>query len=162
MLLSKLIFLAYCALLHHPFYMSVTQMDYNAQSRSFEVAVKVFTNDMEEALKKKYNVQCQLLTTKEHPKTDEYLNQYLQSRFQLKVEGVQKDFVFVGKEKEDDACWVYLEFPDIASPRKLYVSQQILTEMFATQNNIVHVKVGKTQKSLMLNRSNNGEYVEFE
>lgn len=137
-------------------------MDYNPQSRSFEVAIKVFTNDMEAALNKRYNIQCQLLTKQEHPKTDEYLYQYLQSRFQLKAEGEPKPFVFVGKEKEDDACWIYLEFPNIPPPTKLYISQQILTEMFATQNNIVHVKVGKTQKSLMLNRSKNSDYVEFE
>ena len=39
----------------HPIYISSTEVDYNTKAKSIEISVKIFVDDLEPVLSKKYN-----------------------------------------------------------------------------------------------------------
>ena len=57
----------------HPFYLSITEMKYNDKSKSLEISCKMFTGDLEDALKKTTNKSVDLIHPKNKPETEKIL-----------------------------------------------------------------------------------------
>lgn len=83
---------------------------------------------------------------------DPYIEQYLQKRFMLHdPERNNHPFSFVGKEKEADATWVYIEIPANASGRLdgWVLRNDVLMDLFDDQINLVNVKHPSGRKTYL-------------
>ena len=136
----------------HPLYVSVTEIDYNPSAKSLEVAVRIFTDDLEKALEDQGTEKLYLGTASESEKADRYIATYLSQKFQIKSNGTEVSFNFLGKEAGLDVCWCYLEAVNIEKPDELEVQCKLLTEIYESQENIIHTRVGEMSKSIRLNR----------
>lgn len=143
----------------HEFYVSVCEIDYNEENKSLEIALKLFTDDLEKAIEKQGVVGYKLDDTE---KSDEYLFKYLKNGFQLTVNGKKIEYTFIGKEVLlDNVTWCYMEAKGIAEVKSVEVMNALLTELFDDQKNMVHVKVGDKTKSLILRKSANKDVLNF-
>jgi len=145
----------------HPFYVSICQIDHNAKTKSLEVTFKIFTEDLESALEAQGAERLHLGSERESVKTDRYILSYLKSHVTLQVDGDTVAFKYLGKEIEMDETWCYVEVPNVPSVNKLTIRNSLLMENFEAQQNIVHVKVGGKQKSLVLWKDKREGSVEF-
>jgi hypothetical protein len=93
----------------HPYYLSVTTIKYNDKSKSLEVAVKMFTSDIENALKRTTKKAIDIINPKDKKEVDKVLFDYVNKRLLIKVNGKDQILKFIGYEKEDDSIWTYLE-----------------------------------------------------
>lgn len=135
----------------HPFYVSVCQVDHNTQTRALEISMKIFTNDLEATLKAKTGKVLNLGTDKEISDADDLLGVYLNEHFSVKINGVLSRYKFLGKETDMDVTWCYMEVVEVNSVNSIEVTNDILTEQFETQTNLINIQVGKVRKSLLLN-----------
>lgn len=136
----------------HPYFVSITQIDFNPQNHNLEISIKLFSADLDEALTKRFGKKMELNASNEAKEINTYIKQYLQEHFSLNVNKQKVDVQYIGKEKEDDATWCYLEVPNVDALHTILINNSIFTEVFDSQNNITHVKVGKQQKSTILSR----------
>ena len=60
----------------HKFYVSVTQIDYNQSKGRIEISSRIFIDDLEKVLDKKYHQKLNLATRQESPKAKELIAQY--------------------------------------------------------------------------------------
>ncbi len=145
----------------HPFYVSVCAIDHNVKTKSLEITFKIFTEDLESALEDQTKERLRLGSKDESPRAELYIKNYLERNVTLQVNGDTIAFSFVGKEIEVDEAWCYVEVAHVPSVRKLTVRNSLLMEKFEAQQNLVHVKVGGKQKSLVLWKDKKEGTVEF-
>ncbi|MBG6128560.1 hypothetical protein IWQ47_000750 [Aquimarina sp. EL_43] len=136
----------------HKFYVSVTQVDYNAKQQSLQIVSRVFVDDIEELLKVRYDESTNLDKDEESLRVDKNLATYLGQKLQFVVNGEEVSFTFLGKEYEDDLIICYLEIENITSLNTIEITNQVLMDLFEEQQNIVHVKKGNQRKSLILEK----------
>jgi len=141
------------AWLMHEFYVSITELRYNTQSERFEVSIRIFPDDLDRALLERTGIHTQLATELEHKSADSLLMVYLLEDFSIQLDGREIELDYLGKEPESDAIWCYLESSKVSSPETITVRNEILTEYFMDQINIIQVYHGKWNKGLMLNRN---------
>lgn len=145
-----LLFVPLCAFSAHKYYLSLTQIQFKQDAKSVQIIINVFMDDIELALNKDYNIDLQLTTEKELPNNDTYFTTYLNEKLHIKIDNVEKRFTYIGKEYDGDLVYFYLEIENIEHLNTLEISNKILTKHFPTQQNLVKMKVGKKNKSVLL------------
>lgn len=151
-LLLLILFIA-GAWLRHEFYVSLSEVRYNDESKRFEVSIRIFPDDLDRALLERSGIHTQLATELEHQRADSLLMVYLLEDFSIHVNGEKIGLNYLGKEPESDAIWCYLESSLVSEPSTITVRNEILTEYFMDQVNIIQVYHGKWNKGLMLDRN---------
>lgn len=133
----------------HDYHASITDVKFNPRTQSLQVAIKVFTDDLENALSKRSKSKVVYDATSESIK--QQLASYLATnlRFEL-TRGKTLKQRFIGSEEEADAIWIYVEVPvQQASLSELYIEHGVFMELFDDQMNIVNLDYkGKTHSSL--------------
>lgn len=134
----------------HDYHASIADVRFNSRTQSLEVAVKVFMDDLEDALSQRNKTKVVYSHTSEQVK--KYLSDYLATNLVLEVEkGKPLKQKFLGSEEDADVVWMYLEVPvQQEALRQLYVKNAVLTELFSDQMNIVNINYkGKTESVLL-------------
>ena len=98
-----------------------------------------------------------LATKKESGEANFYIEKYMRSKLVISADNAIKDFVFLGKKYDNDLVICYLEVEDIDLPKHetLAVENDILTDLFDEQQNIVHFRINGEKKSFVLVKENN-------
>lgn len=135
----------------HKFYMSVTQIEYVEHQQAVQIISRVFIDDIEDVLEERYDTELFLNTKKENSEFTRLLERYVRKKLNIKINGEKKEYVFVGKEFEEDMLVFYLEIEEITKLDFITVENLILLDLFEEQQNIVHVKKGSSRQSLLLN-----------
>ncbi|MFD2513763.1 DUF6702 family protein [Pontibacter locisalis] len=136
----------------HEFHTSITDVNYNPRTKSLEVALKVFTDDLESALTKftKSKVVYDSRSEKQRQQLSDYVKQHL--AFEAS-KGKPLSYKVLGSEAETDAVWIYIEVPvQMASMKQLYIKNSVLTDMFSDQMNIVNFNYKGSTESILLQR----------
>ncbi len=137
----------------HAFHTSITQIEYNPKTKSYEVSMRIFTDDLEAALDAAN--QKKGIKIINGDKNDAILAAYLNQHFNIYLPQNQKvKYKYIGKENEDLATWVYLEITDEPFATSTKIQQNVLMELFDDQVNIVNFKKSETKKSLLFNKGN--------
>lgn len=147
----------------HKFYVSVTNVEYVEEEKSLQITSRIFIDDLEELLAVRYDIEAALATANEVNNSDDLISKYLNSKFEIKINGQSKAYSFLGKEYRDDLIVCYLEIPgiDIPNVSSIEVRNDVLTELFEEQQNVVHLKIGTKKKSFILMRENNKGMLNF-
>lgn len=135
------------SLIAHPFYVSVTEFNFNEKEKLMEITCKVFLDDLEKALKTQTNSTVELTSPAVPKKAQEIVSAYFRKRLQLKLDDKSTQLEFVGYEKEAASVWVYFQVSNINTVKKITVTNNILYEMHFNQISIMHAQVGNNKKS---------------
>jgi hypothetical protein len=160
-LFALLLIPAFMAFSLHKFYVSLVQMDYNEKNSSFEITMKIFTDDLENALKERSGLLLKLGTPDELPATDSILSAYISENFRLDVNGKELKYQYLGKEVELDVTWCYLEVSGVHSVEKIKVTDRMLTELFENQSNLIKIKYRDKESAALLNRNKLSDIIRF-
>lgn len=136
--------------LAHPFFVSVTEVEHNAQEKTLEISSKIFTDDLEAVLLKNYGTLVDFKKTGEKASQDKLVADYVKKHLSLKADGKQLTLEYVGFEEEREAIWVYCQVSGVASVKKLEMDVSILHDYTNSQINLVHATVGGDRKSYKL------------
>jgi hypothetical protein len=141
----------------HPFHASVCYIEHNPLSKTLEISLKLFGDDLDLALTHAFGKRFFVGTAAESPDTQQRLKEFLQKNLRFTVNGTPMPFVFLGKESPDDAnfeLWCHLEIGQVAALSQLEVANTLLIDRFNDQTNIVKVKANGKTESLVLNHWN--------
>ncbi len=147
------IIIAFAAYLH-PYYVSIFEVTHNTDTKTIQVAVKVFTTDIEQALQARTQKDYYLGKSNELLETDSLITEYFKDHFNIRTDGNPLSLNFIGKETELEAIWCYFESQPIEKPHKLKISSTVFLELFELQNNIVHIQVVGKKLSAILKQGN--------
>ena len=145
----------------HPFYISVCQIDHNPGNDALEVSFRIFTDDLELALEDMGTERLRLGTDRESEKADLYIGRYLERHVGIEINGRRVNAAFLGKEVDSDATWCYVEIEKTPVIRTMTLTNTLLFEAFEDQVNLVHVNVNGQKKSLVFNRQQIRQTLDF-
>lgn len=136
----------------HDIHVCLTELRYNESSRAFEVAIKIFIDDLELALQKEQITGLHIGSSKEVATADDHIRKYIDQHFSIIQDGKKLAAQFIGKEVAEDliAIWCYIEYPAIPSPKKCVVTNDVLFEMYDDQRNIMDIRMSSTHKAFTL------------
>ena len=151
-ILHFLLFLFSYAFTDHPFYVSVTDIHYNRQEKTLQVAQKLFWDDLELALTGVYNEKVDILKCTPKDRFQIMAAEYLLLHNKITVNGRPATLKYVGLEIEEDVIWFYLEATDIPIPNKVIIINTVLTDYFEEQKNITNFYLNEKPKSIITNK----------
>lgn len=153
-LLSSILFSS-CLLLaaapKHDYHVSVTQMQYNPALKSFEVSIRIFTDDFEKGLSAGNGNKH--FAVRNNDQNDPFVENYIRKSFLL-TDRQKKALAirYVGKEQEEDATWIYLEIPFPGTLEGCTLQNSILMETFEDQVNMTNLKLTSEKKTLLFKK----------
>lgn len=136
----------------HEFHLSKSIVKYSDEDKTFQVSLHLYIDDLEDALKSVSSESMYLCTKKEAETANQVILKYLETRFAILKDNKAIKLNFVGKEISEslDGVWIYLESDELVAPKELMIQNQLLTEVFTDQRNIMSVKINGQEKHLML------------
>lgn len=134
----------------HKFYVAIYQINYSAEKKQLQITTRIFTDDLNAALLKKYKVRTNLGETLEAAEDAELLKKYLNQNFSVKVDGQLRPMFFHSKEIENNVLICYFSINNVTKVKSLYIQNSILTEVFDDQQNIIQTNFAGKKQSLLL------------
>lgn len=160
LLLALLLALPTLAGSRHAYHSTITELRLNPQAQQVELAIKVFTDDLEKALSQGQPKAVDLRSPRALALADSYLHQHLQ--LSLPASGrsgrLPLELQFVGLQPEKDAYWLYAKAALPRPSAELLVHQAMLLELFPDEMNIVNAE-GNSKKVSALFRNGHEEQV---
>jgi hypothetical protein len=145
----------------HKYYLSLTQIEYKNESKSIQIIINVFMDDIETALNKEYSIDLQLTNQNELESNDVYFKKYLKKNLYFKVDNTSSSFNYIGKEYDGDLVYFYLEIENVNSVEAIEVVNTILIDYFPEQQNLIKSKVNKKHNSILLTKTNDKGLLKF-
>lgn len=124
----------------HPYYMSVTELEYRAPQKEIQISCKIFADDLEDAIKADISKSVSLFDEKQKAANQNYILNYLKKHLKIMVDGKAVQYEMLGFEKEEEAVWNFLVIRNIPSVKKITVYNDVLYSLRDGQINILHVK----------------------
>jgi uncharacterized membrane protein len=153
--------IVFCSLgFAHPIYVSVTEVDYNANEKTVEISCKVFPNDFETALKQHYKTSIDLLNPKNKEAVEVIVSDYIRKNLSIEIDGKKIQLNFIGYEKIEEGLYCYLQATNISTPKKINITDKVLYDYKKEQVSVLHVTVNGERKSTKIN--NPVDKAEFE
>jgi len=139
----------------HKFYVSVTNVGYSEKDDALQITSRIFIDDLEAILLERYDVIAKLDTENESAVADEYLEKYLRKKFQIEVNGETVSYEVIGRKYDADVCIFYIEVANLNFPavESIQIQNEVLTDLFDEQQNVVHFKINGKKKSFVLLKS---------
>ena len=160
--LLGVVFLLTSAFTFHKFYVGVFQVNYAAEKKMLQITSRIFIDDLNNAMEKKYRKKTFVGTSKETQADIDLLKKYLTENFTIKVNGQSKAIAFLSKEIEaDDVLVCYSRIKDVDKFKTLEISNTILVDWNAEQQNITHISAFDTKRSVLFTESSRKEVLKY-
>ena len=131
----------------HPFHVSVTEIVHKSKSKTLQVSVRLFLDDLELALRHQSGNEMLDIVKTDSALLNQYIEQYVSSKLTLKTKRPLK-MNYLGFEYDRDVLWCYLEVSKVRTFDEIHISNSLLTEVYRSQENLVHVRKNDETKSL--------------
>jgi hypothetical protein len=156
-----LLFCSVSAFEVHKFYMAIFQVNYAPEKKMLQITSRIFVDDLNLALEKKYGKKAFLGTEKESSEDQLILKKYFTEQLIFKVNGQVKPVLFLSKEQEGDLLICYCRVTDISKLHSAEITNTLLTHWNSEQQNILHFTAFGEKKTVLFTSSNKTEVLKF-
>lgn len=133
--------------------MAIYQVSYVTNKKRIEITARLFVDDLNVVLEKKYNKKTALGLPTEAAEDEVLLKKYLSEHVIFKVNGVKTSFQFVSKELESNVLVCYLKIADVPKLSALDIQNDVFIDQFSDQQNLVQSTIYGEKKSILLTNS---------
>ena len=134
----------------HPFYLAVTEINYNRNDKVFEVTTKMFTDDFEKVLGEAYQSKVDLVNPNRF-EMNKLIKDYLEKHLMMIVDDKSLELNYMGFQQEEESVYCFLEITGIEKIKKVSIKNSLLHDLNESQINIMHVIVDGKRESVKLN-----------
>jgi hypothetical protein len=137
----------------HPLHISVSEINYSPKDKAIQITTRIFLDDLELSIRnQRKEPEMDLLAPKNGLTTDQLVSEYLTDHFKIKLDGKPQKMKLLGHEVEDVAIVCYIEIENVKKVKVIEVFNDIITETFDNQSNLIHVTFQGPVKSARLQR----------
>ncbi len=145
----------------HKYYLSLTKVDHIKASQSVQITARIFIDDLEAALNKKYAKSFELATKDELKDTDTYISKYVASLFKVTINDKRTPFSYLGKKYETDVIYIFAEIEGVKEISSIEIQNRILVDEFMEQQNIIKLNINDKKKSFILTKDSDKDLLKF-
>ncbi len=142
----------------HPFYLSVLEVHHNTSENTLECALKIFTDDLENAISDHSGKPLLNLGTSIEPDdADERIWDYIIAHINMQNHQLH----YVGREGDLDAQWIYFEIP-LTNQATATLSWSSLIHVLPSQKNILQLHTQNSQQTFIFDRRKTKHTLQFQ
>lgn len=141
--------------------MAIFQLNYAPEKKMLQVTSRIFIDDLNLALEKKYGKKTFLGSEKESVEDVALLKKYFTENLIFKVNGQTKYVLFLSKELEGDLLICYCRVTDVAKFNSVEITNTVLTHWNSEQQNILHFNAFGEKKTFLFTASNKTEVLKL-
>ena len=156
-----LLFLTFTSFSVHKFYVSLYQVNYAPEKKMLQITTRLFIDDLNNALAKKYQKKISLGSEKETQEDINLFKKYFAEKFTIKVNGQIKPLLFLSKEMEGDVLICYFSIKDIHKVNSLEIYNSVITEGNSEQQNIMHFNLLGVKNTLLFTESSSNGVLKY-
>ena len=145
----------------HRYYLSLTEIRVDSKKKTMDISCKLFTDDLEDALLKKYGKKVDLASAAKNKEAAMLLNKYINENLKINVGGKLQTMTFVGFETETDATWCYLETVPFTGKGTVAIYNTLLYDYLPEQTNMINFYRDDAEKSAKLTNPEKMAELEF-
>ena len=146
----------------HPLHVSVTEIEHDAKAEALEVTMRIFIDDLELSIQNDLNKPHMDITAPGPDySTDELVKSYLQEHFKISVNNKEIDYQYLGHEVELPVIYLYILSSGVKNVNEISVYNDMITETYDDQANLVHVTVHDHTKSMKLSKDRRKDSLDF-
>lgn len=135
----------------HPFHTSVSECVYNEKEKVWDLSIRLFQDDFEQALSAFQSKKFQFQFASE---ADALLEAYIRKNVGFQVnKKLQTPYRWIGWETQGDAVWIYIEIPTESDFSGVYFQNSLLCETFSDQTNLLHVAKKEQKRSYLFQKN---------
>jgi hypothetical protein len=126
-------------------------MTYNAKEKLWEIAIKLFQDDLEATLTTNSGKVFKFSSSVD---ADKVIESYVRKHFGVQVnKNLQTPYRYLGFEPQNDAVWVYLEIPTEKDLSGIFFENSLLLDSFEDQTNLLQIAKGEQKKSFLFQKN---------
>lgn len=133
----------------HPFYVSVTEVEYSSKTKEVGISVKVFPDDLEESLRK-FNGNKYDVVQGDKKIIGPVLDKYIKQHMRILLNGTAKSYQWMGYEIDKESVWMYFSITNQPGVRSIQVQSDLMYGYKQEQTNIIHIKLDDKRESFRL------------
>ena len=145
----------------HKYYLSLTKIDYVKESKSVQITMRIFIDDLEKTLNKINNKSFELTTKNELEASDFYIEKYVSEHLKVTINGSVKKYNYLGKKYETEVVYIFAEIEDISSIQSIEIKNRILMNTYPEQQNIIKLNINNKKKSFILTTDSDKDLLKF-
>lgn len=155
LIMNMLLWLGSFIVALHPLHISVTEIEFDEKDKSLEIMIRVFTEDLEEAIRdERKDRHIDILNPGKGITTNQLLSAYLKNHIKISLDTKQQTLEYLGHESEGEAIVCYLQVSNVKKWKTIEVFNDIIISVYDDQSNIIHVTVQNKVKSARLTENN--------
>ena len=145
----------------HKFYVSVTQIDFVPNKKRVEITSRIFIDDLEKALEKKFKKKFYLTSTKEIENSETLIQEYLKEKIKISINKKAQNIEYLAREVEGDVLIFYTKIAISKKINTFEIYNSLLTDTYKEQQNIVHLNINGNKNSFLFTNSETNQKIVY-
>lgn len=145
----------------HKYYVSITQIEFVEEQQSVQIISRIFIDDFESVLRKRYDENITLDRGDDETQIDDYIKKYLLTKIEISINNKEVIPNFIGKKYDDGIMHCYLEIENIKSISTFQIKNKVLFDMFEDQKNVIRTNINNKNKTVVLTAQNDKGLLNF-
>ena len=134
----------------HPYHVSVCEVEFSAGSRSLQITLHIFLDDLEETLTQYSGKPLDIINPKDRIEMNKLIRNYVSENFSIKINGKSPEKNYLGHELEEDAIYCYIEIKGVKKIKEIEITNTMMISKFEDQVNLVHINYQDKVRSMKL------------
>lgn len=145
----------------HKYYVSITQIEFVKEQQSVQIISRIFIDDFESVLRKRYDKSITLDRGDDETQIDDYIKKYLLTKIEISINNKEVIPNFIGKKYDDGIMHCYLEIENVKSISTFQIKNKVLFDMFEDQKNVIRTNINNKNKTVVLTAQNGKGLLNF-
>jgi hypothetical protein len=138
----------------HKFYVSIYQINFNQNKKRVEITSRIFVDDLNEILNKKFSKKTFLGERNEHDEDVLLLKKYISDNLLITINGKPSKYSFISKELENNILICYFNINEISKIKTIEIQNTTLFDLNTDQQNIIQTTINQNKQTLLLTSDN--------
>jgi hypothetical protein len=138
----------------HKFYVAIFQVNYAAEKKMLQVTTRIFVDDLENALEKKYQRKFDLDASAQSADELLLMQKYMAERFKITINGKPQPLTYLSNEMENNVFICYFRATGVDKIASVKITSKVLFDFVTEQQNIIQTNINGKKGSLLLTIDN--------
>ena len=145
----------------HKYYISSTKIEYKKESKTIQITMRFFIDDLQESINSTYSKNIELALPNEPEEIDSLIINYVSKKLEVTINSNKKAYSFLGKEYNNDEIYIYLEIENVEFIKAIEIKNSMLMEIFPEQQNIIKLYINNAKKTFLLTKQKDKDSLKF-
>ena len=146
----------------HPLHVTVTNIDYNANKKEFDVAIKLYIDDFQSCIYHNVGKTIDVSKADEVKKNESLISKYINNHLILKSKPSNKQILyFVKSVCADGSLWLYFSTKLPSQIKSLELTNSLMNDYYYDQTNLLFFNYNGKQEALSFDYNQTEKKITF-